>query len=308
MSQGERNRSTEPCVPDFQYRWDSGIVPSTPGEIADFFQSREITVLKERLVDIGRRLWERAYVDGNGGNITIRVGDDLVLTTPTLISKGFMQPTDMCLVNLRGEQLAGERKRTSEVKTHLGIMRAQPGAKACVHAHPVHATAFAVASLRPPTGMIPEVEVFVGEIALAPYETPGSREVAEIVGRAAVDHNAILMENHGVITWGTDVEDAYWKMENVDAYCRTVWVASHLGSDLKTYSPEQLRTLIALRESLGMKDPRSELPDSALCDNRHFRPAVDIRTDAIFRDDEFLDTLVDRIANRVVEKIARRKA
>ncbi len=102
------------------------------------------------MCDIGRRIWEKDYVDGNGGNITIRVGDNLVLCTPTLISKGFMRPEELCLIDLDGRQLAGTRKRTSEALTHLGIMKRQPAAKACVHAHPPHATAFAIANVRHP--------------------------------------------------------------------------------------------------------------------------------------------------------------
>ena len=267
-------KGAEPVVPDYEYKWTKGSDPKTGEEMESFFSSSAIETLKERLVDIGRRLWERNYVDGNGGNITIRVGDNLVLCTPTLISKGFMNTEEMCLVDFEGNQLAGSRKRTSEVNTHIGIMRRQSKAKSCVHAHPVHATAFAVASVEPPTCMIPEAEVFLGKIGLAKYRTPGTKENADEVGRVGVDHNAVLMENHGVITWGKDVEDAYWKMENTDAYCQTVWIASQLGRGLSTFSPLHLKELIEVRKRLGMEDPRSELRDCELCDNSEFRPSV----------------------------------
>ena len=177
----------------------------------------------------GKRMWTRNYTDGNGGNLTIRVGDNLVLCTPTLVSKGFMTMEQMCLVDMDGKQLAGKYKRTSECMTHLAIMKRQPKCKACCHAHPPHGTAFAVAGVRPPTCMIPEADVFLGEIGLAEYGTPGTPEVADNVGRIGVDHMAVLMVNHGVITWGKDVEDAYWKMENVESLCQTVWVASQLN-------------------------------------------------------------------------------
>ena len=167
----------KPVVPDYEYRWTEGSDPKTKEEIESFFRSSAIETLKERVVDIGRRLWERNYVDGNGGNITIRVGDNLVVSTPTLISKGFMTAEDLCLVDFDGKQLAGSRRRSSEVNTHIGIMRRQPKAKSCVHAHPVHATAFAVASVEPPTCMIPEAEVFLGKIGLA--KVPNSRDHGE---------------------------------------------------------------------------------------------------------------------------------
>ncbi|MCF7761819.1 MAG: class II aldolase/adducin family protein, partial [Cephaloticoccus sp.] len=163
-----------PSIPDYEFRWTPGADPKTPAEIAKFFNSPALTVLKERICEMGRRLWQREYTDGNGGNITIRVGDNLALCTPTLICKGFMKVEDMCLVDLDGNQLAGSRVRTSEAKTHFGIMKRQPNAKACVHAHPPHATAFAIANVDIPSCLIPEAEVFLGKIGVAKYQTPGT--------------------------------------------------------------------------------------------------------------------------------------
>jgi L-fuculose-phosphate aldolase len=249
--------------------------PGDAAAVARFFASPAMEALKAKLCDIGRRMWEKDFVDGNGGNLTVRVTDELVLCTPTLISKGFMRPADMCLIDLEGRQLAGARKRTSEALTHLGIMRRQPKARACVHAHPVHATAFAVASVVPPPCLIPEAEVFVGKIGLAEYQTPGTPENASAVGRVGVDHQVVLMQNHGVITWGADAEDAYWKMENIEAYCKTVWVASQLGSGLHSIGPGKLKDLIAIRRKLGMDDARLDAgaKDCELCAPGDFRAA-----------------------------------
>src|ERR1051326_8505981 len=145
---------------------------SSKAELEAFFNSPEMHAQKLQICDIGRRLWQRAYVDGNGGNIAIRVGEDIALCTPTLVSKGFMKPADMCFVDLSGHQLAGVKKRTSEILMHLQIMKRQPKACATVHCHPPHATAFAVAGVEPPTCMIPEIEVFIGKVLIAPYRTP----------------------------------------------------------------------------------------------------------------------------------------
>jgi L-fuculose-phosphate aldolase len=269
-----RGARKEFLVPDYEFKWTPGRDPKSPAEIERFFASPPVQELKLRICDIGRRIWEKGYVDGNGGNITVRVGDNLVLCTPTLISKGFMTPADICLIDLDGQQLAGTRKRTSEAMTHLAIMKRQPQAKSCVHAHPPHATAFAVAAVRPPTCMIPEAEVFLGEIGYARYQTPGTPAVAEEVGAVGVEHCSIIMENHGVIVWGKDVEDAYWKMENTDAYCQTVWIASQLGGSLHTIGADKLKDLIALRKTLGMQDRREGLKECELCDNSEFRPGV----------------------------------
>ncbi|MFM2242650.1 MAG: hypothetical protein RLZ97_1505 [Verrucomicrobiota bacterium] len=267
--------NTAPIVPDYEFHWTPGRDPKTPAEIHAFFHSPEIEAIKVRMCEMGRRMWQRGYTDGNGGNLTVRVGDNLVLCTPTLVSKGFMKPEQMALIDMDGRQLAGKFKRTSECLTHLGIMKRQPKAKACCHAHPPHAGAFAVAGVRPPTCMIPEAEVFLGEIGMAEYRTPGSPENAEVIGKEAVDHMSVLMLNHGVICWGKDIEDAYWKMENTDAYCQTVLLATQLkGKDLLTITGSQAKELIDLRAQLGMDDKRSSWKECELCDNSEFRPGV----------------------------------
>ena len=301
----------EPVVPDYEYRWEPGSDPKTPEALLAFYDSAPIRQLRERMADMGRRIWAKDYVDGNGGNLTIRVGDNLVLCTPTLISKGFMTADDMCLIDFDGKQYAGKRKRTSEAMTHMAIMKRQPKAKACCHAHPPHATAFAVAGVVPPTCMIPEAEVFLGQIGYAPYRTPGTPENAEVVGSVGVDHQSILMENHGVITWGKDIEDAYWKMENTDAYCKTVWMASQLGKPLKTITGSQAKELIGLRKSLGMDDYRETWKECELCDNSDFRPGVVCQvppheTPASSGGQEYNDSaeiLVQQITNQIMESL-----
>lgn len=248
---------------------------SSPKEIEAFFHSPAIHALKLQICDVGRRLWQRAYVDGNGGNIAIRVGEDIALCTPTLVSKGFMKPEDMCLVDLEGKQLAGTKKRTSEILMHLQMMKRQPKAIATCHCHPPHATAFAVAGVEPPTCMIPEIEVFIGKVPLAPYRTPGTPEMGKLVADLVENHNTVLMGNHGAVSWShVSVEDAYFKMEILEAYCRTVWVASQLGQPLKTFTAEQLKDLLRIKQGLGIPDPRIGLKECELCDNNEWRPGV----------------------------------
>src|SRR5215470_1101555 len=247
---------------------------SSKAEIEAFYNSPEIHDLKEQICDIGRRLWQRAYVDGNGGNIAIRVGEDLALCTPTLVSKGFMKAEDTCIVDLEGTQLCGEKKRTSEILMHLQIMKRQPRAVATVHCHPPYSTGFAVAGIEPPTCMIPEYEVF-SSVAIAPYRTPGTPEMGKLVADLVDKHNTILMANHGVVSWShLNVEDAYFKMEILEAYCRTVLVASQLGKPVNTMTPEQLQDLLKIKQSLGIPDPRYGLKECELCDNDQWRPGV----------------------------------
>ena len=247
---------------------------SSRGELESYFNSAPCQELKLQLCDIGRRLWQRAYVDGNGGNIAIRVGEDVALCTPTLVSKGFMKPEDMCLVDFEGNQLAGAKKRTSEILMHLQIMKKQPRAVATVHCHPPYSTGFAVAGMEPPTCMIPEYEVF-SSVAIAPYRTPGTPEMGKLVAELVDKHNTILMANHGVVSWShNNVEDAYFKMEILEAYCRTVLVAAQLGKPAQTMTPAQLQDLLKIKQSLGIPDPRIGLKECELCDNDEWRPGV----------------------------------
>ncbi len=226
-----------------------------------FFASRRMAQVKESVCDIGRRMWAREYVDGNGGNICVRVAPDLVLCTPTLVSKGFMKPADLCLVDLQGNPVAGGTRRTSEILLHLEIMKRQPQAVATVHGHPPFGTAFGLAGLEPPKGMLSEFELFVSA-AVAPYRTPGTPElgqcVAELVGR----HNTILMSNHGVVCWShVDAEDAYFKMEILEAHCRTLMAAWELERPLKKITARQIQELLAIKKRLGYPDPRMQEPE-----------------------------------------------
>src|SRR5947209_13691611 len=296
---GEGTRPTSPAKP---------VTSKSSGtEIEAFFNSPQIHELKIQICDVGRRLWQRAYVDGNGGNIAIRVGEDIALCTPTLVSKGFMKPADMCLVDLEGNQLAGTNKRTSEILMHLQIMKRQPRAVATVHCHPPYATGFAVAGLVPPTCMIPEFEVFAS-VAIAPYRTPGTPEMGQLVADLVDKHNTILMANHGVVSWShNNVEDAYFKMEILEAYCRTVLVASQLGKPPNTMTPAQLQDLLKIKQSLGIPDPRFGLKECELCDNDQWRPGVSCAVpngasngDQQAQPDTEAEALVQAITNQIM--------
>ena len=229
--------------------------------------------IKEDMCEMGKRLWQRAYVDGNGGNMAVRIGENMALCTPTLVSKGSMEPEDICLVDLDGHQLAGRKKRTSEILMHLQMMKAQPKAKATCHCHPPYATAFAVAGVEPPSCMLPEFEVFIGKTPVAPYRTPGTPEMGQQVAKLVEDHNTVLMGNHGAVAWShLGIEDAYFKMEILEAYCRTIVVARQLGHDLKTFTSDEMKDLLTIKKSLNVPDPRNnDLKECELCDNTAWR-------------------------------------
>ena len=225
---------------------------SPKAALKKFFNSRKCRDAKAQICDMGRRMWQRAYVEGNGGNMAVRVGADMAICTPTMVSKGFLKPEDLCLVDLDGNQLLGQRKRTSEILMHLQMMKRQPKAVASCHAHPPHATAFALVGEVPPLKMLPEFEVFCA-IGIAPYRTPSSPEMGKLVADLVGQCNTILMTSHGVVTWSSKhLEEAYWRMEILESYCRTIIAARQIGKPMKTFSAPQMEELRRLKESFGL--------------------------------------------------------
>lgn len=233
--------------------------PTTRNDIDAFFMSEQVRAVKLQMVEMGRRLYKREYVDGNGGNISVRVGRDLVLCSPTLCSKGFMSEADICMVDMEAGQLCGYRPATSEVKVHIAMMKSV-GVNACIHAHPPCCNAFLFAGLVPPSGVNPEADIFLGQIPLAPYAAPGSVEVAQSVARAAKISNVIFMENHGVVAGAADVEEAMWYLENADSYCKMLLLAGLHKGRVNQVPEECLGAFRDLRRKNGLSIPKGQPP------------------------------------------------
>jgi L-fuculose-phosphate aldolase len=183
-----------------------------------------------------------------------------------LLSKADLRPQDMCMVDLEGKQLAGGRPRTSEILMHLEIYKEVPEAKAVVHCHPAHATAYAITGRVPPTCVIPEYEVFIGKVALSPYETPGTPEFARTVIPYVRTHNTVLLGNHGIVCWGDTVTHAEWYVEVVDTYCWTLMLAAQLGTPVSHITSDKAADLLAIKKKLGLPDPRHDFKECELCD------------------------------------------
>jgi L-fuculose-phosphate aldolase len=280
----------------------------------------DIQQLKERICEIGRRVYAKNFVAANEGNISTRVDEQTVLCTPTLHCKGFMEPDDICQVDFSGHQLAGKRKRTSEVFLHLEIYKQRPDIKHIVHCHPPHATAFAIAREPIPNGILPEPDIFLGEVPIAAYETPGNQNFAETILPFINETNIIVLANHGTVSFDADLEQAYWYTEILDAYCRTLILAKQLGR-IEYLPIEKVRELLALRKEWGFQDSRSFSPDANenIADFASFKstwpnaniaqrafpshPSVsnEIAQDpiALQLDPKDLDALADKIAQRL---------
>ena len=206
------------------------------------------------IVEVGRRIWVRGFVASNDGNISIRMSDNEILCTPTGVSKGFLTPEMLVVVDLGGRQLRGEMRMSSEVKAHLRVYQARPDVRAVVHAHPPTATGFAVAGIALDRCTLPEIVLSLGSIPLAPYQTPSTAELAESIIAPLSQGDAVLMANHGAITVGTDVYNAYHKMESLELYAQISLVARQLGRENVLTQP-QVSSLMEVREKLGVSGP-----------------------------------------------------
>ena len=235
----------------------------------NLFFTSEAEAIKKEICSVGRKLWLRQFVDGNGGNISYRIGPNEVICTPTLVSKYDLTPEDLSLVDLEGRQIAGTKPRTSEIFLHLEIYKSVPEAKSVVHCHPPHATAYAITGKVPPNMIIPEFEVFVGKVAISPYKTPGTPEFAQTVIPYVRNHNTVLLANHGIVCWADTVTHAEWYAEVLETYCWTLMLASQLGAPISYISDQQASDLLALKKKLGLPDARfdtSRLKECQLAD------------------------------------------
>jgi len=214
---------------------------------------------KQEMIEIGHRIWLRGYCAGNEGNHSMRIGPDRVLCTATGVTKGFMTPDMVCLVDMDGNHLekGGKYKPSSEVKIHLEIYKKREDIKAVVHSHPPHATAFALVGMPIPEGIHPEAEVFLGRVPFADFAMPSKMALAEsITPLIKDDTNSIIMGNHGVVCFSSSLEQAYFKLEILDSYCRVLLLTRSLGKKPNLLTNDQMQELLEVKASFGGKDER----------------------------------------------------
>src|SRR4051794_29028419 len=275
------------------------------------YSTPESEDIKKEICAVGRKLWMRQYVDGNGGNICYRIGPNEVICTPTMISKYDLTPDDLCLVDLDGNQLAGSKPRTSEIFLHLEIYKAVPEARATVHCHPPHATAYAITGKVPPNRIIPEFEVMVGKVAISPYETPGTPEFAQTVLPFVKEHNTVLLSNHGIVCWADTVTHAEWYAEVLESYCSMLIIASLLGAPISFISEGKASDLLAIKKRMGLPDARfdpSKLRDCQEADLEfpHSHPTPGDARGSRLMSDADLEKLVKLVTAAVMQEIKAR--
>lgn len=225
--------------------------------------------IKQEICEVGRKIYAKGFAAANDGNISYRISDKEVLCTPTLVSKGFLKPDDICTVDMTGKQLAGRRKRTSEVLLHLEIYKKNPEVKSVVHCHPPYATAFSVAGEEIPTCVLPEFEVFLGPVPTTAYETPGAQGFADTITPFIHTAKVAVLKNHGTVAWAETVDRAYWWTEILDAYCRILLIAKQVGK-VERISEPKVKELLDLKERFGITDDPRRMQNADLCINTDF--------------------------------------
>jgi L-fuculose-phosphate aldolase len=233
--------------------------------------SRADAQIRADIVEVGRRLYARAYVASNDGNISVRLDGERLITTPKSVSKGFMTPEMMVVVDYGGHKIAGEREPSSELPMHLEIYRNRPDVNAVVHAHPPLATGFAVAGIPLTRAVLAEVITTLGSIPIAEYATPSTSELPEAVRKYIKAHDGLLLANHGAVTCGRDVMAAYYKMETIEHFAKISLVARLLGRE-HLISRAEVDRLQGLRGMYGIAapadictDPSQAAADQATC-------------------------------------------
>jgi len=195
-----------------------------------------------------RQLWRLGLLAGVEGNLSVRIGPDRYLVTPTGRHKGSLRTSDLVRVDGAGRVLHGFHKPTSELDLHVEVYRRREDVGAVIHAHPPTATAFAVAGEPLPPDVLPEVVVLFGAVPLAPYATPGTPDLATAVASFIEDHEAVLLTNHGAVCWGPDLTVAQVRMESLEQAAKILLAARSIGR-VNRLTDEQVHTLAQRRTS-----------------------------------------------------------
>jgi len=209
------------------------------------------------IVEAGRRMYSRGFICAGDGNLSARLSQDMILATPSGVSKGFLTGDMLIKLDLDGNILEGNLKPSSEIKMHLAVFKRSPEIQAICHAHPPVSTAFAAAGVALDRAFLQETVVFLGVIPVAKYALPGSDELAATAAEFCRDYHGALLEHHGPVTWGDSVMQALYRMESVEYAATVAMYSKMLGFD-RTLGKEQIDELLLLRQTWGITSGSGE--------------------------------------------------
>lgn len=256
---------------------------------------------KKMICQIGKRMYDRNYVAANDGNISIRVGKNAVICTPTGVSKGFMTPDMLCKINMKGEKIAGKLNPSSEMKMHLRVYHENESVKAVTHAHPVIATSYAIAGIELDLALLPEAVVLLGKVPIAQYATPGTQEVPDSIAPFCKAHNAVLLANHGALTWGKDILEAFHRLESLEHYASMMLYTTRVLGAYNQLSCDQVSSLIKMREGMGIS--AGGTPTCGVDVSPGFAPGVQAGYNSDSGKAAAIDAIVEKVTAKILEQL-----
>ena len=221
--------------------------------------------IKKEMCEIGKRVYDRGMVAANDGNFSVKLNDNEYLCTPTGVSKGFMTPEYICKVDAQGNVIQANKgfRPSSEIKMHMRVYKERPDVRSVVHAHPLYATSYAIAGVALTQPIMPEAIITLGCVPIAKYGTPSTEEIPDAVAEHLQHFDAVLLENHGALTYSDSLLAAYHKMESVEFYARLLYQSTMLGGP-QELSQAQVERLYEIRRQFGMtgKHPADMCPNA----------------------------------------------
>ena len=221
--------------------------------------------IKKQMCEIGKRVYDRGMVAANDGNFSVKLNDNEFLCTPTGVSKGFMTPEYICKVDAEGNVIQANKgyRPSSEIKMHMRVYRERPDVKSVVHAHPLYATSFAIAGIPLTQPIMPEAVITLGCVPIAKYGAPSTMEIPDAIEEYLQSFDAVLLENHGALSYSDSLLSAYYKMESLEFYARLLYQANVLGGP-QEFNEAQVQQLYDIRRQMGMtgKHPADLCPNA----------------------------------------------
>ncbi len=256
--------------------------------------------IKKEICEIGKRIYDKGMVASNDGNISVKLNDNEFLCTPTGVSKGFMTPEYICKVDKNGKvlQANGKFKPSSEIKMHMRVYKERPDVNAVVHAHPMYATAFAIAGIPLTQPIMPEAVISLGCVPIAEYGTPSTEEIPDAVSKYLPYYDAVLLENHGALSFSDSLLSAYHKMESVEFYAKLLYLSKQLGGP-KELSKDQVERLYEIRRQFGMTGKH---PADICLNNKNGKPSCH-NCNGHSGQADASDALVSEITRKVMEQL-----
>ena len=253
---------------------------------------------KELICSIGRKMYQRQFVSANDGNITIRVGEREVIATPTGVSKGDLTPEMLLKVDFDGNILEGTMKATSELPMHLRVYNENDEVMSTAHAHPCYLSIFANMGMELDLPITPATAAISGRISVAPYRNPGSNELADSVAPYVQDYNVVLLANHGPIAWGKSPQEAFFILEDAEAYAKMALIHKFIVGTYRPITKQQIQLLADTHDLVINPKRLVNAPDTTT--NEEPASSLDAYEGMAVRlSDETIEKLAEKLAQKL---------